>query len=247
MKKERKSIKEIVEKALEKVELKRRQRMEKDEVEVNCDDEVLVEPIVWLDPEVSNLPKIEFEDMFDYIGEIHDFTNLSDITNLDDYNEDEPTVEVNEDDEQSEDDDFATNLKKIADSITALTDETMLECTVEGEERILVSGTNCNMKQVPLLEKTFITPVNLVITEIQLNGDMENFKEAELMMICSTNEYEIEFRSDVNTLMKVGLILVLEDDYLDIVEKVAFSSVAWRGLTKTVDIEELEKMFKQTI
>ena len=262
MKKEKRSIKEIVEKALKDIEMKRKQK--KGEIELE-EKEVLIEPILMLSPEDLGLTQEEFEEKLNElcdqddenewiheVGEIHDFTNLSDIMNMEIYNEDGPSVEIHEEDiladeQPQEIAEFEEKLKKLADSITALTDETMIECSVEGEERFLVSGTNCYMKQVPLLKSTMITPSNLTINEVSLNGDMQDLKEAELLLTCEAKEYEIQFKCDVNTLLQAGLLLVLEDDYLDIVGAVQFSSVAWRGMTKPVDIEELERMFKQTL
>ena len=248
MKKDKKELKEAINRAFEKIMLKRK-------LKEAADDEVLVEPIVLLDPEKYGLTQEQFQEVveeayeelnntdmlniFDNvneIGEIQDFTNLSDILNP----EACPSVEC-EEDMLDDFDEEITELKEVADSIQPLDENNVICCSVAGSERFLINGQNCNIHRIPLLHVALVTPKNLSVSEVHLDENMESIEEVELILSCVADDYEIQFTCDVRSLLLVGLMTVLIN--LDEGELVLRPS-EFRGMTNSVDLKELETMFK---
>ena len=251
MKKDKKELKEAINRAFEKIMLKRK-------LKEAADDEVLVEPIVLLDPEKYGLTQEQFQEVveeayeelnntdmlniFDNvneIGEIQDFTNLSDILNP----EACPSVEC-EEDMLDDFDEEITELKEVADSIQPLDENNVICCSVAGSERFLINGQNCNIHRIPLLHVALVTPKNLSVSEVHLDENMESIEEVELILSCVADDYEIQFTCDVRSLLLVGLMTVLIN--LDEGELVLRPS-EFRGMTNSVDLKELEMMFKFSV
>ena len=259
MKKDKKELKEVIDRAFEKIMLKRKLKEAADDVALMEDDEVLVEPIVLLDPEEYGLSQEQFqeiveeayeelnnEDMLnifdnvDEIGELHDFTNLSNILNP----EACPSVDCEEDMLVDDFDEEITELKEVADSIQPLDENNVICCSVAGIERFLINGQNCNIHRIPLLQVALVTPKNLSVIEVHLDENMESIEEIELILSCVTDEYEIQFKCDVRSLLLAGLMTILIN--LDEGELVLRPS-EFRGMTHSVDLKELETMFTFSI
>ena len=225
MKENKNNIKEAVSKAMEEIAKKRKEKLEKEE-----EEEVLVEPFLMLDP--------------DKIGEIHDFTNLSDIV----HPEACPSIEINEEDIVSDKpiEKFISteSLLGIADEIKPLDGDNIILCDVNGNERILVNGENCNMRRIPLLNLVLLTPPNIqILDNIMIAGDISSIEEIEVQILCSVDGQKIVAVSNIGSLVVVGLLIVLIDDEEETIPTYSCSPIEWRGLVKKIDLEELENLF----
>lgn len=225
MKETKNNIKEAISKAMEEIAKKRKAKLEEEE-------EVLIEPFLLLDPE-----------MIEEIGEIQEFTNLSDIV----HPEACPSVEIHEEDIVSDEfkDSFVSTeeLLDIADEIKPLDADNIILCDVSGNERILVNGENCNIRRIPLLKLVLLTPPNLQIADdIMINGDLESVGEIELKVVFNIDGQYIVVNSDIQSLITVGLLSVLEDDDEDVIPTYSCSPVEWRGIVSNISLEELESI-----
>ena len=225
MKETKNNIKEAVSKAMEEIAKKRKAKLEEEE-------EVLIEPFLLLDPE-----------MVEEIGEIQEFTNLSDIV----HPEACPSVEIHEEDivpDEFKDSFVSTEeLLDIADEIKPLDADNIILCDVSGNERILVNGENCNIRRIPLLKLVLLTPPNLqIVDDIMINGNLESIGEIELKVVFSIDGEYIVINSDIQSLISVGLLSVLEDDDEDVIPTYSCSPVEWRGIVSKITLEELESI-----
>lgn len=225
MKETKNNIKEAISKAMEEIAKKRKAKLEEEE-------EVLIEPFLLLDPE-----------MIEEIGEIQEFTNLSDIV----HPEACPSVEIQEEDivpDEFKDSFVSTEeLLDIADEIKPLDADNIILCDVGGNERILVNGENCNIRRIPLLKLVLLTPPNLQIADdIMINGDLESVGEIELKVLFNIDGQYIVVNSDIQSLITVGLLSVLEDDDEDVIPTYSCSPVEWRGIVSNISLEELESI-----
>ena len=225
MKETKNNIKEAISKAMEEIAKKRKAKLEEEE-------EDLIEPFLLLDPE-----------MIEEIGEIQEFTNLSDIV----HPEACPSVEIHEEDivpDEFKDSFVSTEeLLDIADEIKPLDADNIILCDVSGNERILVNGENCNIRRIPLLKLVLLTPPNLQIADdIMINGDLESVGEIELKVLFNIDGQYIVVNSDIQSLITVGLLSVLEDDDEDVIPTYSCSPVEWRGIVSEISLEELESI-----
>jgi hypothetical protein len=225
MKETKNNIKEAISKAMEEIAKKRKAKLEEEE-------EVLIEPFLLLDPE-----------MIEEIGEIQEFTNLSDIV----HPEACPSLEIHEEDivpDEFKDSFVSTEeLLDIADEIKPLDADNIILCDVSGNERILVNGENCNIRRIPLLKLVLLTPPNLQIADdIMINGDLESVGEIELKVLFNIDGQYIVVNSDIQSLITVGLLSVLEDDDEDVIPTYSCSPVEWRGIVSNISLEELESI-----
>ena len=225
MKETKNNIKEAVSKAMEEIAKKRKAKLEEEE-------EVLIEPFLLLDPE-----------MVEEIGEIQEFTNLSDIV----HPEACPSVEIHEEDivpDEFKDSFVSTEeLLDIADEIKPLDADNIILCDVSGNERILVNGENCNIRRIPLLKLVLLTPPNLqIVDDIMINGNLESVGEIELKVVFNIDGEYVVINSDIQSLISVGLLSVLEDDDEDVIPTYSCSPVEWRGIVSKITLEELESI-----
>lgn len=225
MKETKNNIKEAISKAMEEIAKKRKAKLEEEE-------EVLIEPFLLLDPE-----------MIEEIGEIQEFTNLSDIV----HPEACPSVEIHEEDivpDEFKDSFVSTEeLLDIADEIKPLDADNIILCDVSGNERILVNGENCNIRRIPLLKLVLLTPPNLQIADdIMINGDLKSVGEIEFKVLFNIDGQYIVVNSDIQSLITVGLLSVLEDDDEDVIPTYSCSPVEWRGIVSEISLEELESI-----
>ena len=225
---EKRDMKEVVEKALKEVLKKHKEIKHKEEEE----EEVVVEPFILIDPE-----------LVEEIGEIQEFTNLSDIV----HPEACPSVEIHEEDivpDEFKDSFVSTEeLLDIADEIKPLDADNIILCDVGGNERILVNGENCNIRRIPLLKLVLLTPPNLqIVDDIMINGNLESVGEIELKVVFNIDGQYIVINSDIQSLITVGLLSVLEDDDEDVIPTYSCSPVEWRGIVSKISLEELESI-----
>ena len=225
MKETKNNIKEAVSKAMEEIAKKRKAKLEEEE-------EVLIEPFLLLDPE-----------MVEEIGEIQEFTNLSDIV----HPEACPSVEIHEEDivpDEFKDSFVSTEeLLDIADEIKPLDADNIILCDVNGNERILVNGENCNIRRILLLKLVLLTPPNLqIVDDIMINGNLESIGEIELKVVFNIDGQYIVINSNIQSLIAVGLLSVLEDDDEDVIPTYSCSPVEWRGIVSKITLEELESI-----
>ena len=225
---EKRNMKEIVEKALKEILEKHKELNHNEEIE----EEVVIEPFKLIDPE-----------LVEEIGEIQEFTNLSDIV----HPEACPSVEIHEEDivpDEFKDSFVSTEeLLDIADEIKPLDADNIILCDVSGNERILVNGENCNIRRIPLLKLVLLTPPNLqIVDDIMINGNLESVGEIELKVVFSIDGEYIVINSDIQSLISVGLLSVLEDDDEDVIPTYSCSPVEWRGIVSKITLEELESI-----
>ena len=226
---EKRNMKEVVEKALEEV-LKKYKKLNHDN-----EEEVVIEPFNLIDPELA-----------EEIGEIQEFTNLSDIVHPEACPSVE-SVEIHEEDIVSDEfkDSFISTeeLLDIADEIKPLDADNIILCDVSGNERILVNGENCNIRRIPLLKLVLLTPPNLqILDDIMINGNLESVGEIELKVVFNIDGQYIVINSDIQSLITVGLLSVLEDDDEDVIPTYSCSPVEWRGIVSKISLEELESI-----
>ena len=234
MKETKNNIKEAISKAMEEIAKKRKAKLEEEE------EEVLIEPFLLLDPE-----------MVEEIGELHEFTNLSDVVHPEACPSVDESVdmEIHEDDilyEEIKEDPFipTESLLDIADEIKPLDADNIILCDVGGNERILVNGENCNIRRIPLLKLVLLTPPNIqILDNIMISGNTTNIEEIEVEVLCSVNGQHIVAASNIGSLVVVGLLAVLIDDEEETIPTYSCSPIEWRGLVKRVDLEELENLF----
>lgn len=225
---EKRNMKEIVEKALKEILEKHKELSHNEELE----EEVVIEPFNLIDPELA-----------EEIGEIQEFTNLSDIV----HPEACPSVEIHEEDivpDEFKDPFVSTEeLLDIADEIKPLDADNIILCDVSGNERILVNGENCNIRRIPLLKLVLLTPPNLqIVDDIMINGNLESVGEIELKVVFNIDGEYIVINSDIQSLISVGLLSVLEDDDEDVIPTYSCSPVEWRGIVSKITLEELESI-----
>ena len=229
---EKRDMKELMEKALKEVLKKHKELKHKEEEE----EEVVVEPFILIDPE-----------LVEEIGEIHEFTNLSDIVHPEACPSVE-SVEIHEEDiipDEFKDSFVSTEeLLDIADEIKPLDADNIILCDVGGNERILVNGENCNIRRIPLLNLVLLTPPNIqILDNIMISGNTTSIEEIEVEVLCSVNGQHIVAASNIGSLVVVGLLAVLIDDEEETIPTYSCSPIEWRGLVKRVDLEELENLF----
>ena len=225
---EKRNMKEVIEKALKEVLEKHKELKQNEEIE----EEVVVEPFILIDPE-----------LVEEIGEIQEFTNLSDIV----HPEACPSIEIHEEDivpDEFKDSFVSTEeLLDIADEIKPLDADNIILCDVSGNERILVNGENCNIRRIPLLKLVLLTPPNLqIVDDIMINGNLESVGEIELKVVFNIDGQYIVINSDIQSLITVGLLSVLEDDDEDVIPTYSCSPVEWRGIVSKISLEELESI-----
>lgn len=222
MKETKNNIKETVEKALQEVVKKRKEKLGESSVETFAilnDDE---------------------------IGELHEFENLSDVIHPETCPSlEEPELELHEEDivpDEMEGTFVSTeSLLDIAEEIKPLDANNIILCDVGGTERILVNGENCNIIRIPLLNLVLLTPPNLeIVDNIMISGNASVYDEIELTVIFSIDDKRIMITSDIRSLTTVGLLTVLVDDEEELIPTYSCSAIEWRGIVTKISLEELE-------
>jgi hypothetical protein len=110
-----------------------------------------------------------------------------------------------------------------------------IPCTVNGEDKTLYDGFDCNIKCVPLLQINMVTPLNLFITKVTLTSDMQSEEEIELDLILCIDEIPYIIKHTLGTLANAGILAVVDADEFEL----ELSPVGYRGITKLVSEDEL--------
>ena len=254
--KERKQeLKNKIDELLQEKLAKFRNKILNDEVE----EEEVVEPFLLLDPEEVDLAELvkycEEEGLelhfMDEVGEIHEFTNLSDVLNPEACpSEEEPEFDINEEDieyipinEVELDEHEIQELSEVAEDIKPMGDVTIIPCEVNGKEKLLIETVNCNVKAIPLLGIYLVAPINIKFVRVLLDADMQSDEEIEVDFIFEDKEgVQVHMKLDLHTLVNAGIVSLacVEPDPA---EPLKVSPAEFRGMTVPVGINEINNLF----
>lgn len=230
-----------------------RNKVLNDEVE----EEKVIEPFLMLDPKEVDLAELvkycEEEGLelhfMDEVGEIHEFTNLSDVINPEAYpSVEEPEFVISEKNieyipinEVELDEKEIQELNEVAEDIKPMGDVTIIPCEVNGKEKLLIETVNCNIKAIPLLGIYLVAPINIKFIRVLLDADMQSDEEIEVDFIFEDEGVQINMSLDLHTLVNAGIISLacIEPDP---VEPLKVSPAEFRGMTAPVDINELNDL-----
>lgn len=154
--------------------------------------------------------------------ELSEFMNLSDVLEQGEVDISEQEVE---------------ELKTVADRIVPV-DAEFIECVVSGETRLLIDKVNCNMKHVPLLGVTLVSPSNVLIEKVRLDSDMEDEGDIEVHLMLETESFKIYYLFTLEDLTNQGLIVTLPMG----TNAIEMSPFEFRGVVKQSDKAEMEKL-----
>lgn len=205
---------------------------------VNLDVEE--EPSVEIKEEDVEYTKIEDEPIFHTVDE--------ECFIIREVKEDEveyiPINEVELDEEEIEELEELTRDLKAIELEEQEMENVFVPCVVNGQEKKLEDGENCNIFKIPLLGLSIISPKNLYIVNCELEPEMENEGEILLMLMYKLESEEdkyLYFVPNVKTLVDAGLIVLVSMYELEL----DLTPVAFRGITTKVNLEELENVMER--
>ena len=249
-------LKNKIDELLQEKLAKFRNKVLNDEVEE--EEEKVIEPFLMLDPKEVDLAELvkycEEEGLelhfMDEVGEIHEFTNLSDVLNPEACpSVEEPEFVINEKDieyipinEVELDEQEIQELNEVAEDIKPMDDVIIIPCEVNGKEKLLIETVNCNIKAIPLLGIYLVAPINIKFIKVLLDADMQSDEEIEVDFIFEDNGVQIHMKLDLHTLVNVGIVSLacVEPDPA---EPLKVSPAEFRGMTAPVDINEINNLF----
>lgn len=179
------------------------------------EEEKTIEPFAFIDPMNPVEPLFDFKTFNDVMGE-------NDITLKEEEIEYEPT------DEELE------YYKKLTEDLKPV-DGLCIPCVVDGEDRVLYDGLNCNIKPVPILGINLVTPVNLKVLKVTLTSDMNSEEDIEIEFALVSEENMVLFKQTLGELAHIGVIAVVDENEFEL----NLSPTGFRGITKSVDASEL--------
>lgn len=240
------ALKQFLEEWLKNQQAKRMK--EKEEVVVEEEEEVCVEPFVFLD---ENGNVVDYNLLLVDDEELAEFMNLYDVLDAEVCPSVEDESHIEEEKEEIEympldgvqlNEEELEYYKSVAENIKPINPDLVVPCIVNGEERTLVDGLNCNIKQLPILGVSLISPLNLEVLKVVFDSDMESESEMEVHVILrSVTNQTIVYKFTLGTLLDNGLLAVVDNNEIEL------SAVEYRGITKEVDAKELAKIFTITI
>lgn len=220
---------------------KQAKRMKERELE---EEEVCIEPFLFLD-EDGNI--LDYKTLMNENEELAEFMNFYDLTDVDGDAEVCPGIEepyIKEDeieymplDEVQLNDEELEYYKSVAENIKPVNPELFVPCVVNGEERMLMDGLNCNIKTIPVLGVALVSPLNLEVLKLSFDSDMESESEMVVDLALKSTKQMVVYKFTLGTLLDNGLLAVVDNVELEL------SPVEYRGITKEVDAEELAKLF----
>lgn len=148
-------------------------------------------------------------------------------------NDDEPSVKLTEEELEY--------IEEIAEEIEPIHLGRVLPCVVNGEDRYLTDGLNCNFVDIPLLGVTLLSPVNIKIDVLYIDPNAESLDEIKLLVTMPWGEnvgYGCE--TTIGILRKVGLLELFATFDLEL----DLTALAFRGIIKKADVEEFEELIK---
>lgn len=193
------------------------------EIEGLEEEEVCIEPFAFIEPMEAVEPIYDFKTFSDAICDLDADGDIE--ISEDEIKFDPPFVEFTE--EELEYYNSLTEDLKPVDGLSVL-------CNVNGEERMLCDGINCNIKPIPLLSINLVSPVNLKITKVTLTSDMATEEEIEIDFVVEVEQNLIKLKSTLGNMAQLGILAVIDEDEFELV----LSPVGFRGITKAVDVEE---------
>lgn len=206
---------------------------EEDEYYVDVNDEELQELIEHLQAEGIPFKLLTQED-FDKMQEEEekDEEKLVDLFYMIE-NDDKPSVKLTEEEIEY--------IEEIADEIEPIHLGRVFPCVVNGEDRYLTDGLNCNLVDIPLLGVTLISPVNIKVDVLYIDPNAESLDDIKILVTMPRGEnigYGCE--TTIGILRKVGLLELVATFDLEI----DLTALAFRGITKKADEEEFEELIK---
>ena len=148
-------------------------------------------------------------------------------------NDDKPSVKLTEEEIEY--------IEEIADEIEPIHLGRVFPCCVNGEDRYLTDGLNCNLVDIPLLGVTLISPVNIKVDVLYIDPNAESLDDIKILVTMPRGEnigYGCE--TTIGILRKVGLLELVATFDLEI----DLTALAFRGITKKADEEEFEELIK---
>ena len=187
------------------------------------EEEKTIEPFAFIDP--TNVPCVEA------VEPLFDFKTFNDVM-------DETDVTLKEEEEEEEEyeptDEELEYYKKLTEDLKPV-DGLCIPCVVDGEDRVLYDGLNCNIKPVPILGINLVTPVNLKVLKVTLTSDMNSEEDIEVEFALVSEENMVLFKQTLGELAHIGVIAVVDENEFEL----NLSPTGFRGITKSVDASEL--------
>lgn len=189
------------------------------------EEEKTIEPFAFIDPMIPVEP---FIDPINPVEPLFDFKTFNDVMAETDITLKEEEIEYEPTDEELE------YYKKLTEDLKPV-DGLCIPCVVDGEDRVLYDGLNCNIKPVPILGINLVTPVNLKVLKVTLTSDMNSEEDIEVEFALVSEENMILFKQTLGELAHIGVIAVVDENEFEL----NLSPTGFRGITKSVDASEL--------
>lgn len=202
------------------------------------EEEVCVEPFAFTDADGDVLPITQYEELNP--EEFDEFKNLTELEMC-------PGLEINEENILSDeiidlnekvelDEEELDAIQQIADQIEPIEAGACIPCVVNGEDKYLIDGVNCNIKEVTILGLSLITPINLEVLKVYIDSDMESEKEIEVTVALKVSGNVIVYKFFMGVLLDAGIISVADGVELEL------TPLEFRGVMKKVDVDELAEL-----
>lgn len=189
------------------------------------EEEKTIEPFAFIDPMIPVEP---FIDPINPVEPLFDFKTFNDVMAETDITLKEEEIEYEPTDEELE------YYKKLTEDLKPV-DGLCIPCVVDGEDRVLYDGLNCNIKPVLILGINLVTPVNLKVLKVTLTSDMNSEEDIEVEFALVSEENMILFKQTLGELAHIGVIAVVDENEFEL----NLSPTGFRGITKSVDASEL--------
>lgn len=230
-------IERIVKEKLEQMREKLAEAIEQDEVEVDEEEEVCIEPFKLLEPEE------ELNKLYEEVGNIEEFANYDEVM----HPEACPSVEIDEEeieyipvDEVELDPEEIEALNKIAKDIRPLEDLLLLPCEVIGKEKLLIDTVNCHIKFIPILNVYVVAPANTEIRKIDLDAETRTDADIQVHLLVYTEMNSmIHVLSDMATLVEAGVISLITIGNEEVLK---ITPAEYRGIISPVSVDEIKKL-----
>lgn len=189
---------------------------------VEEEEEKLIEPFMLLEEDDEPSVRLRSEDI-EY--QIPEYVETEDLLI--------PINEVELDEEEIEE------LEEIAEEIEPIPVGRVIPCCVDGEDKYLKEGIDCNFTDIPLLGLTIITPINLALIVGSIDPDVESVDGIEVIVGLDKGDANlVGFSATLGELRKAGLL-----EYFAMFDlELELTPLAYRGLTAEVHENEIEKL-----
>lgn len=182
--------------------------------------------------EVENLGKLDKEDENDYVKEGN---NNDDIESFEKQCKEfmiEEALLLKEAERQT---------MLAADLIKSDDERTVIEAVVGNITKELVDGINCNIIQIPVLDKNLLINIGLNVQDITIDAKMESINDIELLLEANIHgDGDKPIKTKLYELVEMGLVLIIDD----ILDMIPLTPLEYRGLSKMVDYNELTSLME---